>query len=239
LANRAARRTPALGEFLQARLIYPYEPGAVYELHTAPGYVSMILLEPGESLVDIAAGDTARWMVSSTLSGAGETSRTLVLVKPQAGGLRTNLVLVTDRRAYVVEAISAPGEAYAAQMAWRYPAAAPAPAGVEPASAPRVVNAGYRIRPPRGGAPAWMPERVFDDGARTFIAFPASIAASDMPPLFIRTGEGLELVNYRVAGRVYEVDRLFERAELRLVRAAPVVVRIERIGAGRGGRGGS
>ena len=38
-----------------------------------------------------------------------------------------------------------------------------------------------------------------------------------MPPLFV-TGAGgqVELVNYRVAGRFLVVDRLFDRAELRL-----------------------
>jgi type IV secretion system protein VirB9 len=49
-----------------------------------------------------------------------------------------------------------------------------------------------------------------------------------MPPLFVRTGEGLELVNYRVEGQTYVVDRLFDRAELRLGQKKPVVVRIER-----------
>lgn len=56
-------------------------------------------------------------MVSNTVSGVGEDSCTLVMVKPQATGLRTNIVLVTNRRAYLIEAVSAAGDGYAAQVA--------------------------------------------------------------------------------------------------------------------------
>jgi type IV secretion system protein VirB9 len=232
-ANRAARQSPGSAEFVDATVLYAYEPGALYELHTTPAFISTILLEPGETLIDIAAGDTTRWTVSNTASGVGEESRTLVMVKPQAVGLKTNLVLVTNRRAYLIEAVSAAGEAYSAQLAWRYPSPpAPPPeekiAVAEPEPVPRAINDAYRIRPPRAGAPPWTPTRVLDDGLKTWIEFPADIAASDMPPLFVRTGEGAELVNYRVHGNRYVVDRVFDIAELRLGRADPIVVRIER-----------
>lgn len=227
-ANRAALQTPATAEFVDATLFYAYEPGALYELHTTPAFISTILLEPGETLIDIAAGDTTRWTVSNTVSGAAEDSRTLVMVKPQATGLRTNIVLVTNRRAYLIEAISASGNGYAAQVAWRYPAPPMPPVLEEAEAVPRAINDGYRIRPPRTGVPPWTPERVFDDGFRTWIEFPADIAATDMPPLFVRTAEGAELVNYRVQGNRYIVDRVFDVAELRFGRADPVVVRIER-----------
>ncbi|MFZ4072077.1 MAG: TrbG/VirB9 family P-type conjugative transfer protein [Caulobacterales bacterium] len=243
-ANRAARQTPAAAEFVDATLFYAYEAGALYELHTTPAFISTILLQPGETLIDIAAGDTTRWMVSNTVSGAGEDSRTLVMVKPQATGLRTNIVLVTNRRAYLIEAVSAAGDGYSAQVAWRYPAPPAPPMLDAPDPVPRAINDAYRIRPPRSGinghgAPPWTPVRVFDDGFRTWIEFPADIAASDMPPLFVRTGEGAELVNYRVQGARYIVDRVFDVAELRLGRADPIVVRIERRPPSRTPRGRS
>lgn len=227
-ANQAARQTPLAGAFEDATLVYAYEPGALYELHTTPAFISTLVLEPGETLADVAAGDTSRWMVSHTVAGSGEQSRTLVMVKPHAPGLRTNLVLITNRRAYLIEALSAPGDAYTAQVAWRYPAP-PVPLQLnEPDPTPRPIFERYRIRPPHTGAPPWTPVRVYDDGARTVIEFPAESATTDLPPLFVRTAEGQELVNYRVQGQRYVVDRLFEVAELRLGQADPVVVRIER-----------
>src|SRR3546814_9319996 len=74
-------------------------------------------------------------------------------------------------------------------------AAAPVAAGIALPS----LSFGYRVS---GDRPDWRPVRVFDDGVRTFIEFPESIARGEMPPVFVigASGEG-ELVNYRVSDR--------------------------------------
>lgn len=225
-ANLAARQRPTPDGFNEARHIYSYEPGAIYELYTSPSFVSTVMLEPGETLSDIAAGDTSRWMVTEAVAESQSDPRTIVLVKPHTAGLRTNIVLITDRRTYIIEAISQAGTTYAAQVAWTYPASAgPSIAGVPIDQ----LNFAYRVRTVRGRTPAWTPARVFDDGRRTWIEFAAGVAAADMPPLFVVTGEGAELVNYRVQGQRYMIDRVFDRAELRLGTRAPVIVRIDRV----------
>lgn len=232
--NKAARQGAANAVYEDAALVYTYAPGAIYELQTAPSYISTILLEPGETVLDIAAGDTTRWMVSQTLTGTGETSRTLIIVKPLAAKLKTNIVLATDRRAYLIEAVSVAGDTYTAQVAWSYPnplvPEAPPP---PPPPPPPVLNYGYDITPPWRKTPVWTPVSVWDDGKKTWIAFSSNVAAADMPPLFVRTGEGLELVNYRAEGQTYVVDRLFDRAELRLGQKKPITVRIDRKEASR------
>ena len=230
--NKAARQGAANAVYEDATLVYAYAPGALYELQTAPSYISTILLEPGETVLDIAAGDTTRWMVSQTLTGTGETSRTLIIVKPLAARLKTNIVLATDRRAYLIEAVSVAGDTYTAQVAWSYPKP-PVPEAPPPPPPPPVLNYGYEITPPWRKAPVWTPVSVWDDGKKTWIAFSSNVAAADMPPLFVRTGEGLELVNYRAEGQTYVVDRLFDRAELRLGQKKPITVRIDRKEAAR------
>jgi type IV secretion system protein TrbG len=239
-ANAEARRRPNPQAFVDATTLYEYAPGALYELYAAPEFLSTILLEEGETLKTTAAGDTARWMVEAVPAAGGRDGRTLVMVKPTRAGIRTNIVLVTDRRTYLVEAIAlanANGRAqtYSAQIAWRYPAGAAASA-----SSPRValgsLNFRYRIETTRGRKPAWAPERVFDDGARTFIEFPIELPTTEAPPLFIIGAEGAELVNYRVEGNRYIVDRLFDEAELRLGDRRPVVVRLARQRNVTGGR---
>ena len=78
-----------------------------------------------------------------------------------------------------------------------------------------------------GDKPAWRPLRAFDDGRQTFIEFPPSLAVGEAPPLFVIGDDGeAQLVNYRVAGRFYVVDRLFGAAELRLGGKKQQVVRI-------------
>lgn len=109
----------------------------------------------------------------------------------------------------------------------REPAMARGSGGVDVAA----FNFGYRIR---GDRTPWRPLRAFDDGRQTFIEFAPSLAQGEAPPLFV-TGESgkPELVNYRVSGRFYIVDRLFERAELRLGTKHQLVVRIIRTGEDR------
>lgn len=99
-ATRAATRGPVAAGFINAVQVYPWSEGALYQLYGAPERVTDIALQPGETLIAIAAGDTVRWTVGDTSSGVGETRRTHILVKPFAPGLRTNLVITTDRRSY-------------------------------------------------------------------------------------------------------------------------------------------
>jgi type IV secretion system protein VirB9 len=81
----------------------------------------------------------------------------------------------------------------------------------------------------KGDKPSWRPLRVFNDGRQVFIEFPAGFARDQAPPLFARGPDGTsELINYRVRGRFYVVDRLFDAAELRLGGKKQQVVRIER-----------
>lgn len=231
-ANAEARRRPNPQAFVDATTLYDYAPGALYELYAAPEFLSTILLEEGETLQTTAAGDTARWMVEAVPAAGGRDGRTLVMVKPTRAGIRTNIVLVTDRRTYLVEAIALPNtngraQTYSAQIAWRYPGGDAGASGARVAhNAP---NVRYRIETTRGRKPAWSPERVIVDGTRTIIEFPLMLATQDAPPLFVIGPEGAELVNYRVDGNRYIVDRVFDVAELRLGDRHPVVVRISRV----------
>ncbi|WP_425438275.1 TrbG/VirB9 family P-type conjugative transfer protein [Niveispirillum cyanobacteriorum] len=65
-----------------------------------------------------------------------------------------------------------------------------------------------------GDNPPWRPQRVFDDGAKVYIEFPDRLDQGEAPPLFVIGPQGeAQLVNYRVRGRHYIVDRLFAAAD--------------------------
>lgn len=86
-ANAAARVEPRREGYFNSIQIYPWSEGALYQVYAAPGQITNIALEPGESLTGagpIAAGDTARWIIGDTESGSGITRRVHVLVKPAA-----------------------------------------------------------------------------------------------------------------------------------------------------------
>jgi len=225
--------------------VHPWRDGAVYRLATAPERVSDVALQPGEALIAVAAGDTARWVIGDTTSGSGPTRRTHILVKPAASGIRTNLVITTDRRVYHLDLASAARAMTG--IAWTYPEdellalrkAEAALARAEPMAAPVAVerlNFNYAIE---GDRPPWRPIRAFDDGVQLFIEFPPALESSEAPPLFvIGASGGPELVNYRKRGRYYVVDRLFGAAELRLGGKRQQVVRITRSGGARTPRRG-
>lgn len=235
-ARSAAVREPARDHYVGAAQIYPWTDGAIYRLYTAPEQVSDIALQPGESLISVAAGDTARWVIGDTASGSGAARRTHILVKPSAAGLSTNLVIATDRRVYHVELESSARMAMTS-IAWTYPEDALLALQRSRAAEESVVagvsveglNFNYAIE---GDRPPWRPLRAFDDGRQVFIEFPPGIGEGEAPPLFV-LGQGgrADLVNYRVRGRYYVVDRLFAAAELRLGEKRQQVVRIVREGS--------
>ncbi len=235
-ATAAATEEPDRQGFVNAVQVYPYADGMVFHAYTAPGQVTDIALQPGETLGAVASGDTVRWVIGDTTSGAGDTKRTHVLVKPFTAGLATNLVITTDRRSYHLALTSTPHTAMAA-LSWTYPQddlialrkAADEKAAAAPVASGLALDDLHFDYSLSGDQPAWRPLRAFDDGRQTFIEFPASLAVGEAPPLFIVDARGgAQLVNYRVQGRFYVVDRLFDAAELRLGTKHQQIVRISR-----------
>ncbi len=234
-ATAAATIEPDARRFLNAVQVYPYADGAVYRLYTAPGQVSDIALQPGEVLGAVASGDTVRWVIGDTSSGTGADKRSHILVKPFTAGLSTNLVITTDRRSYHLALTSTASTAMAA-LSWTYPQdalialrkAAEQQVAATPVASGLALDNLHFDYTLSGDRPAWRPLRAFDDGRQTFIEFPASLAVGEAPPLFIVQGKEAQLVNYRVQGRYYVVDRLFETAELRLGAKHQEIVRITR-----------
>jgi type IV secretion system protein VirB9 len=236
-ATRSATIEPAATGFVSGAHVYPFSDGTIYQVYTAPGLVTDIMLQPGETLVAVASGDTARWVIGDTTSGSGDGKQTHVLVKPVSASLLTNLVITTDRRAYHIRLASTSATALSS-LRWTYPQdellavrrkaeAAQAAAPVATGLAIEQLHFNYAIS---GDRPPWRPLRVFDDGTRTYVEFPASLANGDAPPLFVvGPDRKAELVNYRLRDRFYVVDRIFDAAELRLGLKKQQVVRIDRV----------
>ncbi len=203
-------------------------------------------MRAGEKLITAAAGDTTRWLVQSVESGSGQSEQTLLLVKPRKGGLQTNLLITTDQRVYTLDLTSTDSTTYHTMIAWNYPygdlvmirdqvaerqmvAQATIASGLDLSKA----NFNYLIlRQKHFSTPAWCPLRAFDDGQKTYIQFPPKVTVTEAPPLFVlgRNGDA-QLVNYRVKGDWYIVDRLFDKAELRIGQAPQTVVGIVRADA--------
>lgn len=244
-ANQEARMAPSRDGFINAIQTWPYSEGALYQVYASPGRVTLIQLQPGEKLIDVSAGDTVRWIVGDSSSGSGATARANLQVKPIRAGLKTNLIVTTDRRIYLME-LASTESAWMASVSWDYPQdrMAELKKRNEEAQTATPLAAGVPVEQLRfryditGDTPPWRPLRAFDDGRKVYIQFPAGIAQGELPPLFLVGPSGdLQLVNHQYRAPYYVVDRLFGAVELRLGGDDAKIVRISRndVATARGG----
>jgi type IV secretion system protein VirB9 len=71
----------------------------------------------------------------------------------------------------------------------------------------------------KGSDKVIRPLRVMDDGVKTYITMPEAALHQDLPALVVvnprlKGEKAEEIVNFRVKGNIYVVDRLFDRAAL-------------------------
>ncbi len=215
-------------------VLYPFgeEPEPVVDCR--PLHTTDIQLQPGETITDVAMGDTERWMATPAASGDPRSAVPHLAVKPQIAGIETNLTIYTTKHIYhmmlrsrAVHAMQEVEFYYPAELvaAMKTADAAASKAklaarvrsdhslGIVKVSAvdPAQLDFAYKIG---GESVPWKPIRAFDDGSRVFIQMPAGMKTSEAPALLINAGSGTQMVNYRVKGDYYVVDRLFTEAIL-------------------------
>jgi type IV secretion system protein VirB9 len=218
--------TPAAGP--DGRVLYSYG-ASMPTVVCAPLRVCIVEMEPGEKIVgEPHIGDAVRWNVAPATYGEGPQATALIVLKPQAPGLDTNMLVTTDRRAYYLRLISKPAD-YIARIAFAYPdddrhrwqrhllqqqasAEDNRAEGLPAMIAVEKMHFDYRVA---GGNEHLRPLRVFDDGAKTYIQMPPAIEHMEAPVLLVigTDGQGA-MTNYRVQQQTYIVDRLFDRARL-------------------------
>ena len=223
------KQAPAPGK--DGRVLYTFGAG-LPTVVCAPLRVCVLELEAGEKVTgEPHIGDSVRWTIAPATSGRTDQLTSMIVIKPKQAGLDTNLLVTTDRRAYYIRLISKPEE-YLARVAFSYPDDGAAQwkvhlarqeqrqkenadaVRVEPVETMDNLYFDYRVT---GGDDYMRPTRVIDDGKKTFIQMPTGTAVREAPVLVVVGPEGKpEMVNYRVKGDLYIVDRLFERGALLL-----------------------
>jgi type IV secretion system protein TrbG len=215
-------------------MLYPYNQGPQPAVDCEPLRTSDIQLQPGETITDVAIGDSERWMATPASSGDPRNPVPHLAVKPQAPGIQTNLTIYTTKHIYHLQ-LRSRGSHAMQEVEFYYPdelitamktadsvktqqdTAADPPgddsgnvvkvANVDPAQ----LNFAYAV----GGANVpWKPIRAFDDGSHMYIQMPPGMKSSEAPALLVNTGSGTQMVNYRVRGNYYVVDRLVTDAIL-------------------------
>lgn len=223
-AIEQATQNAALAKKNRAGTVYAFKDNAIYNVYAKIGNVTTIILQAGEKLVNVAAGDTERWQVDSTTSGEGDKERTHVLLKPMEEGIETNFIVTTSKRFYTLN-VKCLKTFFQPIISWTYPNEERLIAlrakeeqqrlddqVTAPALQAEALNFNYVIK---GGNILWKPYRVFDDGQKTYIQMSDRMKVAEAPVFFIKNGDSLDLVNYRVVNDYYIVDRLFGEATLK------------------------
>lgn len=213
--------------------LYPYNQKPEPAVDCAPLRTTDIQLQPGETITDVALGDTERWMATPAASGDPRNAVPHLALKPQVPGIETNLTIYTTKHIYHLllrsrghamqevefyypdELSEAMNAADTAAANAKHDAADPPGdtdsivkvAAVDPAQ----LNFAYTVAGPNI---PWKPIRAFDDGSHVYVQMPAGMKSSEAPALLINTGSGTQMMNYRVKGNYYVVDRLFSDAIL-------------------------
>ena len=233
----AGASMPTQGE--NGKAVYIYGQGMPV-LVCAPLRVCAIELQSGEHLQSQPQiGDSRRWEITPVLSGSGLDEAPILIVKPIEAGLETDLIVPTDKRTYVVRLVSDPTR-FVSRLAFQYPdedrakwvafavrqdeskrnAEAIAKerrekdkkAGVVPMADNAVdrLYLDYKF----SGDEHLRPDHVFDDGQHTYLIYPNDGRFRELPTLLLVVNGKTELVNFRVDGSRYIVDRLFDKAIL-------------------------
>lgn len=215
-----------------------YAYGESYPTVTcAPLRVCVIRLIAGEHISNLAIGDSVRWLIASAQAGAGADATPVVITKPTAADLVTNLAITTDAgrvyyltlrsdpRRYVPEIgfydpqqivirLSEQRAAAEAKAAARNDAVVDDLGAVDPAT----LDFGFSCKAQNQDAERWLPIRVFAGAGHTYVQMPEALAFGDAPALFNLIGSGrhtqTELINSRLLHGYYVIDGVPRRFEL-------------------------
>ena len=204
--------------FIKKSAVYfEYNPETQYEINAQVGFITDLQFKSGETITFCAAGDTQRWMID-TVSVAGVPH---VYLKPVAANISTNIVINTNQKTYRILANST--DRYTPVVIWTYPEdilslartnadqggiAADDKTNLDLIMKRFKNNHRYSVQSKNS---KWIPKTIYDDGTKTFISIPPG-TQNDLPVIHILDGKKKALVNYRVSGGWFVVDRIFEKA---------------------------
>lgn len=194
-----------------------FNPLDVVQINTVIGITTHIELEPGETYITHAFGDSASYSFAN--------SSNHIFIKPTAEQANTNLIVITDRRSYKFRLIFQETRNSRAlySLSFNYPDTARAKALEEMNK--KAVADGFK-KPSRGsfntqytmgGDLDIAPINTWDNNEFTFFKFPGNV---DLPGIYLVDAAGNEsIVNRSAIGKsngIYQVQKVNAKWMLRL-----------------------
>lgn len=217
-----------------AKMLYDYDERFVYEIYCKPYHITDIELEPGEEVWEAPfVSEPDVWQIGAGVSKKGSLDVQHFFLKPSYSKLVSNMIIITNRRIYHLSLRSYKDD-YMAMVQWNYPQSMPyVTAKSENANNVKTVLAGsypeflsfdYKIKYSPFKKPAFIPIRIYDDGAKTYIEVDEQVLHGQLPALF---SEDKNIINYRVKNNLFIVDELITKATLRLNKDKVIIEKLK------------
>lgn len=221
------------GKLNASELTYDFYDDSLYCINVKVGHVTDIILHQGENFISAIGGDTKQWMIDKARVG----NVTHIYIKPLVNSARTDIIINTNKRSY--HFLVTATDYYNPIVSFNFPEeiAAQKKAEIKKLNEPtkeekefmtifteskngevvlKDMNYKYKIKANNKRlAEDICPKKVFDDGVRTYIEMPKN--RYDLPVLYnvdVLDNKKLTLVNYRIKGKYYIADRVFNHARL-------------------------
>ena len=196
-----------------------YDPAEIVTIEGKVNVQATIRFAPGESVQNIAIGDSQKWQVTPS------RNTNLIFLKPLAERATTNMTVVTNRRVYLFDLVASPTHrnplyvlnfTYTQEFLVEAELPQPEEDAVETASALELAaaNDDIAVIDPSSLNFAWsgtgdavlLPAEIYDNGDATFLTWPLG---TPVPAILVKNEAGTEgPVNYAVRGDVIVIDQV-------------------------------
>ena len=218
---------------------YTYNENFVYEVYAQPYHLTDIILEDGEIVIGnpLLSEDASVWELTANVARNPSTGENIqhLFIKPAYSGLDSSFIVITDRRVYHFR-IKSYKDTHMAMVKFTYPqtknvwATSSSGNGAKGVSIendyitvtnPEFLSFDYKMK--YGfKKPEFLPQRVYDDGNKTYIVVDDIVLHKQLPLVF---NERNEIVNYSVQKNVFIIPRLINKITLRLGKQKVTIIK--------------
>lgn len=216
---------------------YTYNENFVYEIYAQPCHLTDIILQDGEIVMGnpLLSEDARVWELTANVARNPITGENIqhLFIKPAYSNLDSSLIIITNRRVYHFR-IKSYKDIHMAMVKFNYPevinvwatsSAGNAAKGVSveneyiTVTNPEYLSFDYKMK--YGfKKPEFLPQRVYDDGNKTYIVVDDIVLHKQLPLVF---NERNEIVNYTVQKNVFIIPRLINKITLRLAKQKVII----------------
>ncbi len=209
-------------EYKEGRLKgWLYREGSLYQVYCQTYRSTLIELEPGETILEVPfISEPDVWRIAHGVGNKNGLPTEYLIVKPDLSELVSTLIILTNKRVYQMELISSHTQ-YMPNVKWIYEndillntlqdrtVAQP----TTEVTRGEFISFDYKMSHSVFKKPVWMPERVYDDGIKTYIVLNENALLIEYPGCF---NDKNDIINYRTNKNIIIIDQLIEKITLKL-----------------------